>query len=82
MKICFYDGDLHAGSNFRIQNFQFQIISQYSSPVSQYERPHAVAFASSTCVDKTTKIINEFTRKDLFTSETSELSTAKGISMK
>ena len=43
-------------------------------PVSQYERPSAVALASSPCVDKTTKIITEFTRKDpFFTSETSEL---------
>ena len=55
---------------------------KHNSPVSQYERPRAVAFASSACVDKTTKIITEFTRKDLFTSETSKLSTAKGISMK
>ena len=35
-------------------------------PVSQYERPRAVALASSACVDKTTKIITEFTRKDPF----------------
>ena len=35
-------------------------------PVSKYERPLAVALASSACVDKTTKIITEFTRKDLF----------------
>ena len=54
-----------------------------NSPVSQYERPRAVALASSACVDKTTKIITEFTRKDpFFTSETSELSTATGIIMK
>ena len=36
------------------------------SPVSQYERPRAVTLASSACVDKTTKIITEFTRKDPF----------------
>ena len=35
-------------------------------PVSQYKRPRAVALASSACVDKTTKIITEFTRKDPF----------------
>ena len=35
-------------------------------PVSQYERPRAVALASFACVDKTTKIITEFTRKDPF----------------
>ena len=34
------------------------------APVSQYERPRSVALASSACVDKTTKIITEFTRKD------------------
>ena len=39
---------------------------QLNSPVSQYERPRAVALASSACVDKTTKIITEFTRKDFF----------------
>ena len=50
-----------------------------NSPVSQYECPCTVALASSACVNKITKIITEFTRKDLFfTSETSELSTAKG----
>ena len=38
----------------------------FNSPVSQYERPRAVALASSACVDKTTKIITEFTRKDPF----------------
>ena len=32
-----------------------------NSPVSQYERPRGVALASSACVDKTTKIITEFT---------------------
>ena len=57
-----------------------------NSPVSQYERPRVVALASSACVDKITKIITEFTRKDpFFTSETSELSTATvptGIIMK
>ena len=37
-----------------------------NSPVSKYERPRAVALASSTCVDKITKIITEFTRKDPF----------------
>ena len=38
-----------------------------NSPVSQYERPRAVALASSARVDKTTKIITEFvTRKDPF----------------
>ena len=37
-----------------------------NSPVSQYERPRAVALASSACVDKTIKIITEFTRKDPF----------------
>ena len=37
-----------------------------NSPVSQYERPRAVALASSACVDKATKIITEFTRKDPF----------------
>ena len=37
-----------------------------NSPVSQYERPRAVALASSACFDKTTKIITEFTRKDPF----------------
>ena len=35
-------------------------------PVSQYERPRAVALASSACVDKNSKIITEFTRKDHF----------------
>ena len=35
-------------------------------PVSQYERPRAVALASSACVNKTTNIITEFTRKDPF----------------
>ena len=57
---------------------------QLWAPVSQYERPRAVVLASSACVNKTTKIITEFTRKDpfLYTSETSELSTAKGIIMK
>ena len=54
-----------------------------NSPVSQYERPRAVALASSACVDKTTKIITDVTRKDpFFTSEMSELSTTKGIVMK
>ena len=54
-----------------------------NSPVLQCERPHAVAIASSACVDKTTKIITEFTRKyPFFTSETSELSIATGIIMK
>ena len=33
-----------------------------NSPVSRYERPRAVALASFACVDKTTKIITEFTR--------------------
>ena len=57
--------------------------TEYNFPVSQYERPHAVALASYACVDKTTKIINEFTRKkSFFTSEMSELSTATGIIMK
>ena len=37
-----------------------------NSPVSQYERPRDVALASFACVDKTTKIITEFTRKDTF----------------
>ena len=37
-----------------------------NSPVSQYERPRAVALTSSACVAKTTKIITEFTRKDPF----------------
>ena len=37
-----------------------------NSPVSQYERPRAVALASSACVDKITKIVTEFTRKDPF----------------
>ena len=32
----------------------------------QYERPRAVALASSACVDKTTKTITEFTCKDPF----------------
>ena len=51
---------------------------------SQYERPRVVAFASSACVNKTTKIITEFTytQRSFFTSETSELSTATGIIMK
>ena len=38
----------------------------FNRPVSQYERPHTVALASSACVDKTTKIITEFPRKDSF----------------
>ena len=38
----------------------------FSSPISQYERPRPVALASSACVDKTTKIITEFTHKDPF----------------
>ena len=55
----------------------------HNSPVSQYEHPHVVALASSACVDKTTKIITEFTCKDpFFASETSELSSATGIIMK
>ena len=37
-----------------------------NSPVSQYERPRAIALASSACVDKTTKIMTEFTRKHPF----------------
>ena len=37
-----------------------------NSPVLQYERPRAVTLASSACVDKTTKIITEFTGKDPF----------------
>ena len=41
-------------------------ILYFNSPVSQYERPRAVALASSTCVDKTTKIITEFPRKRSF----------------
>ena len=58
-------------------------ITPLNRPVSQYERPCAVALASSACLDRTTKIITEFTRKDpFFTSETSELSTATGIIMK
>ena len=36
------------------------------SPVSQYERPRAVALASSASVDNTTEIFTEFTRKDPF----------------
>ena len=35
-------------------------------PFHLYKRPRAVALVSSTCVDKTTKIITEFTRKDPF----------------
>ena len=42
------------------------LMLQVNSPVSQHERPRAVALASSPCVDKTTKIITEFTRKDPF----------------
>ena len=38
----------------------------FNRPVSQYERPRAVALASSACVEKNTKIITEFTRKDPF----------------
>ena len=41
-------------------------LTNHNSPVSQYERPRAVALASFACVDKTTKIITEFTCKDLF----------------
>ena len=41
-------------------------VHELNSPVSQYERPRVVALASSACVDKTTKIITEFTRKDPF----------------
>ena len=47
----------------------FQIIindAACNSPVSLYERPRPVALASSACVDKITKIITEFTRKDPF----------------
>ena len=52
-------------------------------PFHNTSAPAAVALASSACVDKTTKIITEFKRKDpFFTSETSELSTATGIIMK
>ena len=40
--------------------------NQINRPVSQYERPRAVALASSACVDKTTRIITEFTHKDPF----------------
>ena len=43
-----------------------QISAVLNWPVSEYERPRAVALASSACVDKTTKIITEFTRKDPF----------------
>ena len=65
------------------KNATFWFEPHLNSPVSQYERPRAVALASSACVDKTTNIITEFTRKDpFFTSEMSELSTAKGIIMK
>ena len=49
-KAVFYDVDFAFGNR----------------PVSQYERPRAAALASSACVDKTTKIITEFTRKDPF----------------
>ena len=38
----------------------------YNSLVSKYKCPRAVALASSACVDKTTKIITEFTCKDPF----------------
>ena len=41
-------------------------VTETNSPVSQYERPRTVALASSACVDKTTNIITEFTRKDPF----------------
>ena len=37
--------------------------NQTNSTISQYDRPRAVALASSACVDKTTKIITEFTHK-------------------
>ena len=54
-------------------HFDFLVITCQSvthplpnSPISQYERPRAVALASSACVDKTTKIITEFTCKDPF----------------
>ena len=54
-----------------------------NSPVSQNERTREVALASSAYVDKTTKIITEFTRKDPFSHlKRSELSTAKGTIMK
>ena len=37
-----------------------------NSPISQYEHPRIVALASSACVNKTTKIVTDFTRKDPF----------------
>ena len=50
--------------------FSYSVLQGGSSigtlAVSQYERPRAVALASSKYVDKTTKIITEFTRKDPF----------------
>ena len=50
-------------------------------PFSNMSAPRAVALASSTYVNKTTKIITEFTRKDpFFTSETSELSILQKVS--
>ena len=55
----------------------------FNWPVSQYELPRAVALASSACVNKTTKIITEVTRKDPFLHlKQANLSTAKGIIMK
>ena len=46
---------------------EFSLLSLPSnSPVLQYERPRVVALTSSTCVDRTTEIITEFTCKDPF----------------
>ena len=54
------------GYNEKNNGLSFVTQKSANSPVSQYERPRAVALASSACVDKTTKIITEFTRKDPF----------------
>ena len=51
-------------TEFKFLEFAVSVICNW--PVSQYERPRAFALANSAFVDKTTKIITEFTRKDPF----------------
>ena len=48
------------------QRAAHRIVNPLNRPVSQYDPTHMVALASSTCVNKTSKIITEFTCKDPF----------------
>ena len=61
MTVIFLSGEWIIGWSHHLSKLEGN-----NSPVSQYKRPRAVALASSACVDKTTKIITEFTRKDPF----------------